>query len=157
MCITKGSRLPKTSHFLFLLATNGQRDRRRRQGLPRLPKREDPSPCSVATRGDTHSSLTVCTHTRGSSWAATSVLWLQLPFYQCWGSMTFWCGSMPLTNGSGSGFGSGCRSGSFYFHHWPSRCQLKTNFFSSFPTYYFLKVLLHHFSKIKSQKEVTKQ
>jgi hypothetical protein len=25
-----------------------------------------------------------------------------------------------------------------------------------FPAYYFLKVLLHHFSKIKSQKEVTK-
>ncbi len=34
-------------------------------------------------------------------------------------------GSMPLTNGSGSGFGSG----SFYCHHGPSRCQLKTNFF----------------------------
>ncbi len=28
---------------------------------------------------------------------------------------------------------------------------------NSFPAYYFLKVLLHHFSKIKSQKEVTKQ
>jgi hypothetical protein len=27
----------------------------------------------------------------------------------------------------------------------------------SFPAYYFLKVLLHHFSKIKSQKEVTEQ
>jgi hypothetical protein len=26
-----------------------------------------------------------------------------------------------------------------------------------FPAYCFLKVLLHHFSKIKSQKEVTKQ
>jgi hypothetical protein len=26
-----------------------------------------------------------------------------------------------------------------------------------FPAFYFLKVLLHHFSKIKSQKEVTKQ
>ncbi len=31
-------------------------------------------------------------------------------------------GSMPLTNGSGS----------FYFHHWPSRCQQKTNFFKKF-------------------------
>ncbi len=30
-------------------------------------------------------------------------------------------GSMPLTNGSGSG----CGSGSFYCHHWPSRCQQK--------------------------------
>jgi hypothetical protein len=27
----------------------------------------------------------------------------------------------------------------------------------SFPAYYFLKVLLHHFSKIKSPKELTKQ
>jgi hypothetical protein len=27
----------------------------------------------------------------------------------------------------------------------------------SFPAYYFLGVLLHHFSKLKSQKEVTKQ
>jgi hypothetical protein len=27
----------------------------------------------------------------------------------------------------------------------------------SFSAYYFLKVLLHHLSKIKSQKEVTKQ
>ncbi len=33
--------------------------------------------------------------------------------------------------------------------------KLITNFFSS--AYYFLKILLHHFSKIKSQKEVTKQ
>jgi hypothetical protein len=27
----------------------------------------------------------------------------------------------------------------------------------SFSAYYFMEVLLHHFSKIKSQKEVTKQ
>jgi hypothetical protein len=39
-------------------------------------------------------------------------------------------GSMPLTNRSGSG--------------------------QSFSEYYFLKVLLHHFAKVKSQKEVTK-
>jgi hypothetical protein len=30
-------------------------------------------------------------------------------------------------------------------------------FDKSFPAYYFLKVHLHHFSKIKSQKEVTKK
>ncbi len=36
---------------------------------------------------------------------------------QCCGYMTLWCGSMPLTNGSGS----------FYFRHWPSSCQQKTN------------------------------
>jgi hypothetical protein len=43
-------------------------------------------------------------------------------------------GSMPLTNGSG--FGSWCGSGSFYFHHWPSRCQQKKNFKKSFSAYY---------------------
>jgi hypothetical protein len=34
-------------------------------------------------------------------------------------------GSMPLTNGSGSG----CGSGSCDFRHWPWKCQQKTNFF----------------------------
>jgi hypothetical protein len=33
----------------------------------------------------------------------------------------------------------------------------KANFLYNFSAYYFLKVHLHHFSKIKSQKEVTKQ
>jgi hypothetical protein len=33
----------------------------------------------------------------------------------------------------------------------------KNRFKKSFPAYYILKVLLHHFSKIKSQKNVTKQ
>ena len=33
----------------------------------------------------------------------------------------------------------------------------KTNLLKSFPAFYFLKVLLHQFSKMKSQKEVTKQ
>jgi hypothetical protein len=32
----------------------------------------------------------------------------------------------------------------------------KINFFLSFSAYYFLNVILHHFSKLKSQKEVTK-
>ncbi len=80
---------------------------------------------------------------------------------QCSGSMTFWCGS---------GSADPCLwlmdpdpdhgSGSCYFHQWPSRCQQKNNFlklFFNFDTifsaYYFLKVHLHHFSKIKSQKE----
>jgi hypothetical protein len=34
---------------------------------------------------------------------------------------------------------------------------IKKKIFFSFSAYYFLKVHLHHFSKIKSQKEVTKQ
>jgi hypothetical protein len=41
-------------------------------------------------------------------------------------------GSMPLTNGSGSGY---C-----YFRHYPSRFQQKTIFLNSFSAYYFLKV-----------------
>ncbi len=40
-------------------------------------------------------------------------------------------GSMPLTNGSG------CGCGSFYFHLWPSRFQLKTNFKKVFSAYFF--------------------
>ncbi len=44
-------------------------------------------------------------------------------------------GSMPLTNGSRS----------FYFHHWPSRCQQKTKLKKSFSAYYFLKLFLHNF------------
>ncbi len=59
-------------------------------------------------------------------------------------------GSMPLTNGSWSGF----ESGSCYFRHWPSRCQQTLILFKIFSAYYFLKVHLHHFSKIKSQKEL---
>ncbi len=53
-------------------------------------------------------------------------------------------GSMPLTNGSGSG--------SCYFRHWASRCQQKNNFFTQF----FLLITLlhlHHFSKILCQKK----
>ncbi len=60
--------------------------------------------------------------------------------YQC-------CGSMPLTNRSGSGFGF--VSESCYFRHCYWRRQQK-NF------YYFLKVHLHNFSKIKNPKKVTK-
>ncbi len=79
--------------------------------------------------------------------------------YQCCGSTTFWCGS-----GSGSEdpclwlMGSGFGSGSCNFRHWPSRRQQKTKFLKKgFSAYYFLKIYLHHFSKIKSQKEVPKQ
>ncbi len=50
-------------------------------------------------------------------------------------------GYMPLTNGSGFG------SGSFYFHHWPSRCQQKTNFKKKFS---LLQGTCTSFLKIKS-------
>ncbi len=53
-------------------------------------------------------------------------------------------GSMPLTNGSGSG--------SCYCRHWPSRCQQKSNFLTQF----FLLVTFWRYIyiiKIKSQKE----
>ncbi len=72
--------------------------------------------------------------------------------------MTFWCGS-------GSGSADPCLwlmdpdpvsgSGSCYFRHRPLRCQQKNNFFKTlFSVYYFLKVHLHHLSKIKSQKDL---
>ncbi len=57
-------------------------------------------------------------------------------------------GPVPQTNGSGPG--------SCSFRQWPSRHQQKV-IFSCFFTYYFLKMHLHHSSKIKSHKEVTKQ
>ncbi len=64
-----------------------------------------------------------------------------------WIRIRIWIrGSMPLTNGSGSG--------SCYFRHWPSRCQQNTRYFlKSCSAYHFSKVLLHHFSKIKIQKK----
>ncbi len=61
---------------------------------------------------------------------------LFLTSLQCCGSLTFWRGSVPLTPGSGS-----C-----YFYQWPSRRHV-------FLLITFLKVLLHNFSKIKSQKK----
>ncbi len=46
--------------------------------------------------------------------------------------------SMPPTNVSGP----------FYFHHWPSRCQQKTNFFKKvFFCLLPFKVLIHHFQR----------
>jgi hypothetical protein len=80
-------------------------------------------------------------------------------FYQCCGSMTFW-------GGSGSGSADPCLwlmnpdfdpdpgpgSGSWYFRRWPPRCQQKNFFNTIFSAYYFLKLHLHHFWKIKCQK-----
>ncbi len=56
-------------------------------------------------------------------------------------------GSMPLTNGYGSGFGSG----SFFVTDLQDANKKK--FILFFLLYYFLKIHLHLFSKIKSQKE----
>jgi len=67
-----------------------------------------------------------------------------------WIRIRIWIrGFMPLTDGSGSW------SGSCYFPHWPSRCQKRFFFcLKVFFVYYFLKLHLHHFSKIKSHKTV---
>jgi hypothetical protein len=69
------------------------------------------------------------------------------PLEQCCGPMRFWCGS-----------------GSTLMHPDPAifvidfqDANKKLIFLTSFSAYYFLKVHLNHFSKIKSQKEVTKQ
>jgi hypothetical protein len=63
-------------------------------------------------------------------------------------------GSRPLTNGSGSG--SWIRILLFSSLAFKMLKQ-KTNLQKSYSTYYFWNEHLHHFSKIKSQKEVTKQ
>ncbi len=52
-------------------------------------------------------------------------------------------GSMPLTNESGSG----CGSGSCYFRHWPSQDANKKLFLKKIFAYYFFKVLAHHFQR----------
>ncbi len=57
-------------------------------------------------------------------------------------------GSMPVTNGSGFGSGSWIRISSLNF-----KMPVKNKFFNTIlPAYYFLKLHLHHFSKIKVKK-----
>jgi hypothetical protein len=63
-------------------------------------------------------------------------------------------GSMPLTNGSGSGFGSGSWVRILLFSSLTFKVPAKNKFFNTiFSSYYFLRLHFHHFSKIKSQKE----
>ena len=69
-------------------------------------------------------------------------------------------GSMPLTNrsGFGSGFGSGSWIRTLLFSTLTFKMPTKNLFFNTifntiFSAYYFLKLNLHHFTKIKSQKE----
>jgi hypothetical protein len=74
-------------------------------------------------------------------------------YTQCCGSMTFWCGS---------GSPDPClwlmRIRILLVSSLTFKMPTKNKFFkTSFCGYYFLKVLLHHFSKVKSQKEVAKQ
>jgi hypothetical protein len=59
-------------------------------------------------------------------------------------------GSMSLTNGSGSGSWIRILIFSSLTFQMPAKNNFLHIFFS---TYYFLKLHLHHFSKIKSQKE----
>ncbi len=65
-------------------------------------------------------------------------------------------GSMPLTNRSGFGSGSWIRI--LLFSSLTFKMPAKNLFFNTifntiFSAYYFLKLNLHHFTKIKSQKE----
>ncbi len=63
-------------------------------------------------------------------------------------------GSMPLTNGSGFGSGSGSWIQILLFSSLTFKMPAKNKFFNTiFSAYYFLKLHLHHYSKIKSQKE----
>ncbi len=58
---------------------------------------------------------------------------------ECSGSVTFWYGSVPLTNGSGSG--------SCSFRQWPSRRQQKI-FFSNFSADLFLRYIYIIFQRL---------
>jgi hypothetical protein len=61
-------------------------------------------------------------------------------------------GSMPMTNGSRFGSGSWIRI--LIFSSLTFKMPAKNYFFNKiFSAYYFLKLHLHHFSKIKSQTE----
>ncbi len=80
-------------------------------------------------------------------------------FKQCSGSMTFWCGSgsadpclglMDPHSDSDPDPDHAISSLTF-------KRPTKNIFLYSFSAYYFLKLHLHHFSKIKCPKEVTKQ
>ncbi len=63
-------------------------------------------------------------------------------------------GSMPLTNGSRFGSGSGSWIRILLFLSLTFKMPAKNLFFNAiFSAYYFLKLNLYHFSKIKSQKE----
>ncbi len=63
-------------------------------------------------------------------------------------------GSMPLTNGSGFGSGSGSWIRILLFSSLTFKMPAKTQFFNTiFSAYDFLKLHLHHFPKIKIQKE----
>jgi hypothetical protein len=64
---------------------------------------------------------------------------------QCCGSMTFWGGSEP-----GSGSWIRILLFSSLTFKMPAK---KTNFLTQIFAYYYLKLHLHHFSKIKSQKK----
>jgi hypothetical protein len=67
-----------------------------------------------------------------------------------WIRIRIWIrGSIPLTNGSGSG----CGSGSFYFHHWPPRSQQKTNFFYKFFCILLFEGTFTSFFKDKKSKK----
>ncbi len=63
--------------------------------------------------------------------------------------MTYWCGSVPLTNGSGFG------SRSCYFRQWPSRRQQKTNFLTKFflhiTFWRYIYIMFPRFVQRKSQ------
>ncbi len=85
-------------------------------------------------------------------WSFNMYCFLFIPSQQFCGTVTFGTDPdprsvppclWPMDSGSGSG--------SCYFRRWPSLRQQKT--ISSFSAYYFLKVHLHHFSKIKVIKK----
>ncbi len=82
--------------------------------------------------------------------------------HECCGSMKFLvririqiCGSIPLTNGSGSG----CWSGPCYFRQWPSRCQKKILFFILllFTFWRYIYIIFQRWKVIKKSQKSRNQ
>jgi hypothetical protein len=87
-----------------------------------------------------------------NSWIYNFVSGQNLESSQTWGFCQC-CGSMPLTKGSWFGSGSGSWIRILLFSSLTFKMPKKLIFNTIFSAYYFLKLHLHNFSKLKSQKE----
>jgi hypothetical protein len=120
------------------ILTNDQLDA---AGIPGTGRRSPAATAAGRRYGGRRKADVVETAERG----AGARLFAVLRIHDILGWIRIWIrGSMPLTNGSGSG----CGSGSCYFSSMTfPRSQQKTNCLKSFFAYYFLKVLVHHFQR----------
>jgi hypothetical protein len=63
------------------------------------------------------------------------------PFYQCCGSVTFWCASVPLSNesGSGSNSGSGTLDPTPFFFEFKDAKKTSVSFLITYPQAHYLQ------------------